>query len=34
MELYPLEDPYLHERKDPDGAKNQIIKALPKMAKA
>jgi ferritin-like metal-binding protein YciE len=34
MELQTLKDLYLHELKDLYSAENQIIKALPKMAKA
>ena len=34
MELETLKDLYVHELKDLYSAENQLIKALPKMAKA
>lgn len=34
MELQTLKDLYVHELKDLYSAENQLIKALPKMAKA
>ena len=34
MELETLKDLYIHELKDLYSAENQLIKALPKMAKA